>query len=256
MERRVAIRALALLALGGMLVPAPPASGEDPSGSPERIAQAVESDQDEPTAPRDARPVDDRDESTPIYRPPRRGAPRTRTAGGLRSGPAFAAPIVLTPDHLARTIRHDPSLFWYIDELPPEEVVLVFTLVEEESIEPMLEAVLERPRTLGIQRIRLADQGVKLVPEQEYEWSVALVVDPEHRSRDLVSTGYIRRVDCPKAFGRGDERLAVETYADLGLWYDALEAASDAIDATPGDTALIGQRDALLRQAGIEAVLQ
>jgi len=153
-------------------------------------------------------------------------------------------------------MRDDPSLFWYIEELPPEEMAFVLTLIDGESIEPTLEAVLERPRTPGIQRIRLADHGVKLASEREYEWSVALVVDPEHRSRDLVSTGYIRRVDCPRAIGCGDGRLAVETYADLGLWYDALGAASDAIDATPGNAALIGQRDALLRQAGIEGVLQ
>jgi hypothetical protein len=242
-----------------MFVPTPPASGEDPSGFPGRIAQVMESDLAEPTVPRDARLVDDRGEHAKnplVYRPPRRGAPRARTAGGLRSGPAFAAPIVLTPDHLAHTMRRSPSLFWYIEELPPEEVALVLTLIEEESIEPTLEVVLERPRTPGIQRIRLADHGVKLIPEQEYEWSVALIVDRDHRSRDLVSTGYIRRVDCPKAIERGDEPLAVETYASLGLWYDALEAASDAIDAMPEDTALVGQRDALLRQVGIEAVLQ
>jgi hypothetical protein len=153
-------------------------------------------------------------------------------------------------------MRDDPSLFWYIEELPPEEMAFVLTLIDGESIEPTLEAVLERPRALGIQRIRLADHGVKLASEREYEWSVALVVAPQHRSRDLVSTGYIRRVERPRAVGRGDARPAVEIYADLGLWYDALEAASDAIDAAPGDTALIRQRDALLRQAGIEGVLQ
>jgi hypothetical protein len=35
-----------------------------------------------------------------------------------------------------------------------------------------------------------------------------------------------------------------------------LKAAGDAIDATPRDTVLIGQREALLRQADIEEVLQ
>jgi hypothetical protein len=44
-------------------------------------------------------------------------------------------------------------------------------------------------------------------------------------------------------------------HAENGLWYDALASITDAIEASPGNTALLGQRDDLLRQGNLEAAL-
>jgi hypothetical protein len=134
-------------------------------------------------------------------------------------------------------------------------VTIVFTLTHEDGMEPLVETQLARVRKAGIQRIRLAEFGVRLDPDAEYEWSVSLVPDSDRRSGDVVTTGYIRRV-APPAELQGELRLAsVNTYASLGLWYDALEAASDAVDAAPADFDRRGQRDALLSQAGLERAL-
>jgi hypothetical protein len=54
-------------------------------------------------------------------------------------------------------------------------------------------------------------------------------------------------------------RLEIATaraYASNGLWYDALASIADAINATPGNAVLLTQRDDLLRQANLEAVLK
>ena len=115
---------------------------------------------------------------------------------------------------------------------------------------------LETPTQAGIQRIRLTDLGIHLEPEIEYEWSVALIPDPARRARDVISTGYLRRVGQPEelanlAPGRG----SVGTYAALGLWYDALEAISDSIDRAPADPTLRGHRNALFRQGKLELPL-
>jgi hypothetical protein len=155
----------------------------------------------------------------------------------------------------------DPSLFWHIDAIPAATAKLVFTLIDDRSIDPLVEVVLPAPSNVGIHRIRLAEHGVMLGSETEYEWSVALVSDPDDRTRDVVSAGFIRRVERPVE-SVASESVAPEfvastaDYAELGLWYDALESIHDAIDASPGDAALREQRDALLRQAGLESAIE
>jgi hypothetical protein len=190
----------------------------------------------------------------PAYRPPRRGSPRARVGGGLRGARALPTPLALAPDHVGQTVCAQPSLFWYIDGSPGWGKQLVFTLIDEESIDPLLEVTLPAPERSGISRIRLADYQARLAPGSEYQWSVALVADPAHRARDIVSSGYIRRVAAPEQLERGHS--SVDTYAELGLWYDALESISDSIDAAPADPVLRGQRNALLRQARLEAAIE
>jgi hypothetical protein len=246
----------ALLVLGIAATLATPALSDDrnPERRPRKYARAepavaaadseARSPQLEPTATQ-----------LPQYQPPRRGAPERQLVGGGHRGiPASPTPLVLAPAHLAQTVAGRPSLFWHIDAVPSQDCSVVFTLLDEGGIEPVVEAELNLPRKAGIQRIRLADHGVNLRPGTEYEWSVALVLDPEQRSKDVVSTGFIRRISEPE-----DLRLrppCVTSYADLGLWYDALESISDAIDTVPSDLALQSQRSALLHQVGLDAAIE
>ncbi len=198
--------------------------------------------------------------SQPVYKPPRRGSPRAKVSGGMRGVLALPTPLALAPAHLAHTVSDQPSLFWHIDAVPSRGSRLVFTLIDEDSIEPLAEVSLESPAQAGIQRIRLTDLGIHLEPEIEYEWSVALVPDPARRARDVISTGYLRRVGQPEELAEELANLApgrggVDTYAALGLWYDALEAISDSIDSAPADPTLRGHRNALFRQGELELAM-
>jgi hypothetical protein len=188
-----------------------------------------------------------------VYNPPRRGSPRAKVGGGLRGAPALPTLLALAPDHLAQTVSARPALFWYIDAQPTSGAQIVFTLINEDQIDPIAEVRLPTPSEPGIQRIDLARHGVALAPGVEYEWSISLVVDPAQRSRDRITTGYIRRVENPPAFRR--ELATARVHAENGLWYDALASITDAIEASPGNTALLGQRDDLLRQGNLEAAL-
>jgi hypothetical protein len=206
--------------------------------------------------PAEHRKADEVREASPLpaYRPPRRGSPRARVGGGLRGSRALPTPLALAPDHVGHTVFAQPSLFWYIDGSPGRAKQFVFTLMDEDGIDPLVEARLAAPERSGIWRIRLADYGARLAPGAEYQWSVALIADPAHRAKDIVSSGYIRRVAAPEKLELGQP--GVGTYADLGLWYDALESISDAIDAAPADPVLRGQRNALLRQAKLDAAIE
>ena len=190
-----------------------------------------------------------------VYRPPRLGSPREKVGGGVRGAKALPTPLALAPDHVALTTRPAPSLFWHLDGIASDTTgfALVLTLIDADGIEPLLETPLDPPGEAGIQRVRLSEHQVVLEPNREYEWSVSLIVDSQRRAQDMVTTGHIMRVDEPRL---GGEESSAARYAELGLWYDALESLSDAIEAAPQDERLRAARSSLLRQAGLEAAVE
>lgn len=171
-------------------------------------------------------------ESVPVYVPPRRGQPRARVGGGVR-GPAAELPSLrtLVPTHVAHTARSQPTLLWQLDRLPsePAELIFRFSLTSDEEIDPLIAAVLERPAQPGLQRIDLASYEFNLETGREYQWSVALVTDSDHRVRDIVSLGWIKRVEEPEILAAQADTAAHASAAALaaaGLWYDAVDVAN------------------------------
>ena len=186
------------------------------------------------------------------FQPPRRGSPRLRGLN-IRDAVAPAEVTILAPTHVGQTLRKAPALFWYVDGVPPVESTVVFTLVTESQIEPVVERELPTPKQVGIQRIRLSEFGVTLELDVEYEWFVALVPDLEDRTRDSVGRGFVRRVaEGVPALDKGSPHAV----APRSLWYDALECVSNAIEAEPDNIALRAQRNALLRQAELHDTLE
>lgn len=195
-------------------------------------------------------------QASPVYQPPMRGAPQGRVGGATR-GAAEELPQldVLAPDHVGLTTAEQPTLYWFISK-PVKQKILI-TLSSEKSIKPVLEVELKQPAAAGINAIRLAEHNVRLEPNVEYEWSVAVVPDAAQRSNDLLASGIIKRVAAPpgltqKLGGRQGEQTA-SAYAESGIWYDAIEALSRAIDQQPGNVALRQNRAALLDQVGLKA---
>lgn len=191
--------------------------------------------------------IDVRHEIPPRYVPPRRGAPRNKVGGGARGHGDWPQPLTLAPSHLAHTISPTPSLFWYIESVPPANGKVVLTLTDDEAVLPLAEVELPTPRDEGIQRVRLEEQGIELESEMEYEWSISLVRDPKQRSKDIIATGYIRRVAAPPEL----RVRSANTYAELGLWYDALTEVSDGLEIDPDDAELREARNSLLAQANL-----
>ena len=52
------------------------------------------------------------------------------------------------------------------------------------------------------------------------------------------------------------EAPTAHNYAELGLWYDALQSLTEEIEQTPNDASLVAQRADLLRQVGLEVTLR
>ncbi len=194
---------------------------------------------------------------TPLYEPPRRGAPSVRVGGGSRglAGRTFTL-SVLAPEHTGWTTQEQPTLYWYASEPVPTSVQL--TIIEEDAIQPLLELNLNPPMKPTIQALSLEGQDIHLQPDREYQWFVAVVNNPEQRSNDIVAGGVITRVvpsDPVRAKLREAGKAELpQIYAEAGLWYDAIEAISERINAKPDDRQLREQRASLLEQVGLPEV--
>jgi len=194
----------------------------------------------------------------PVYKPPRRGAPAPeRRMGGGTRGTNKSLPVVsvLAPGHTGLTVQEQPALYWFASAVVDAPIEL--TVIDEKGIQPVLETRLAPPTQAGVQRVRLADYGVRLTVGERYQWSIALVLDPEHRSKDITAIGAIKRIKRSEVKSTLTDVANTEApyrYADAGLWYDAVMAISDLIDAAPEDLDLRSQRAGLLEQVGLSEV--
>ena len=190
------------------------------------------------------------------FRPTATGAPSVRLTGGSRgAGDATLRLDVLAPDAIGITTQEQPSLFWY--QSKPANAMFELSVLQDNKVDPIVHVRVERSTRAGIQRFKLSDHGGKLEVGIEYQWVVALVTDPDNRSSDLVASGMIKRVE-PAAELKAMVAEAVPAslpaiYAEAGIWYDALAAMSDQVEAQPLDASLQGFRADLLRQVGLKA---
>jgi len=194
----------------------------------------------------------------PVYKPPKRGAPASRVGGGTRGMGDRPHLVILAPDHTGMTVQAQPTLYWYLSR--PATTHLEVTVINDNSIDPVLEKTLPSARSAGIQSVDLGKHGVNLKPGVEYRWFVALVPDNNQRSNDIIASGTIQRTSASSSL---KSRLAsaasasarASAYAEEGIWYDAIDTLSTAIDKQ-GDSSLRQQRAALLEQIGLNEVAE
>jgi hypothetical protein len=192
---------------------------------------------------------------TIVYKAAAGSALGARVTGGSRgSGDSAVRLDVLSPDETGLTTEEQPSLFWY--QSKPAQASFELTLLEENKVKPLLQVKFDRSNKAGIQRIKLSDHGVKLAVGVEYRWVVALVVDPNNRSNDLIASGFIQRVepssDLQAKLAKADPGARPAIYAQAGIWHDALASLSDLIDAQPNVEKWRKERADLLRQVGLK----
>lgn len=232
-----------LVGLLGLVVSPSGASEGRKAEAPKRLAQASAS---------EVKPT------TPVYKPPLRGAPAGRVGGGTRgvAGRDVFVLSALAPDHTGFTVSEQPSLYWFISadtSLPVE-----FAIIDPNGTDPLLEIALASPVKRGVHRIRLGDHGVKLAPGIAYRWSVTVIPDSNRRSRDILASGVVERMAPPAELASQITAANMDRlpfiYAEAGIWYDALAAISELIVRSPRDEMLWRQRDSLLAQTGLPTI--
>lgn len=192
----------------------------------------------------------------PIYTLPKVGKPTGRVGGGRRGlGDGTPDIYALVPDHVGYTISAYPLLYWYLSETAEGDIQFELTLIDESSIEPLVDRQITSPKNAGLQSIDLSRYGVKLQPGEEYQWSIALVPDPEDRSKDVVSSGWIERIAEPEGLegrlSKAGPSGAASVYGTEGLWYDTLAATHAQMIRNPDDPRHRQQLSTLLVQVGL-----
>jgi hypothetical protein len=190
----------------------------------------------------------------PIYKPPLRGAPAGRVAGGTRGlSEKFPYLCLLVPEHVGLTTNDQPSLFYFLSESTSYPVE--FVVMEKRAVYPLVETRITSPKQPGIHAICLSDYGARLKKGIQYRWFVALVPDPQHRSKDVLAAGAIELTDLPSELRTelqgAHEAEAPYIYAEAGIWYDALASLSTLIEKEPQSSGFRKQRASLLEQVGL-----
>ena len=194
----------------------------------------------------------------PVFKPPLRGAPVGRIAGGTRGildeYPAILC--VLSPDHTGLTIQEQPTFYWFLSEMVQDPVE--FTFIKDRSIQPIIETRIALPKKPGIQCVRLSDYSVSLQLGVTYKWFIALVPDPDRRSKDILAWGEVERIEISKILSadlsNATEEMTPHIYAQAGLWYDAFSKLSDLLEDSPSDRCLREQRASLLEQVDLPEI--
>ena len=197
--------------------------------------------------------------AAPVYKPPMRGAPGGRVGGGTRGtggGRDVFVLSALAPDHMGLTASEQPALYWFLSN--PTTLPVEVTIIDPQATSPLYEHRLTSPVPAGVHKIDLKQIGVRLATGIPYRWSVAVVPDAKRRSRDILASATIERVENTEplrdklAQARAEQVAGL--YAEAGLWYDALNAITEQLDRTPQNTTFRQQRAALLAQIGLPTI--
>jgi hypothetical protein len=191
-----------------------------------------------------------------VYVPPDLGAPPTRTLAatrGLGSGPTAQ---VLAPEQTGLTRAAQPTLFWYLAR--PAAARVELTLIDEQTVEPLLALDLGAVGTPGIHAVDLATHGVRLEPGRLYQWSIAQVIDPARRSTDIVTSATLQRrepgVELAQALAAASPTGRLAVLARHGYWYDLQAELEAQIRSRPDAAGLRALRANLLAQVGLDEI--
>jgi hypothetical protein len=195
--------------------------------------------------------------STPahvLYQPPSDnagGISPDRISDGSRGGPEDAPLVeVLGPEHVAWTAEPRPLLYWY--QSKASKVPVEVSVTEPRNPQPLMLLQTSGPISAGVHSFRVT---ADLKPSVYYRWSVAVVLDPENRSQDVVAYGVIKRIaptpELAAKLAQAPAQDKPSIYAQYGLWNDALEALSTLIKQSPENEALKQERASLLKQVGL-----
>ncbi len=191
------------------------------------------------------------------YVPPsRRGAPARTQGGGSRGCDQESVPVTLLapPDHVGLTTQARPKLFWYSanDSMLPMQI----SLVEPGVSEPIW--VTQVPTgSAGFNHIQIPDTVPELVAGRRYRWTVTRLCNVRRPSNNTYARGWIERVvttEIPSNIQALSPSDRVKSYAESGIWYDAVtQAVEQSRTGAPESTSIVMM---LLEQGGLTRIVQ
>ena len=155
---------------------------------------------------------------------PRPGRKRTlvRQPGGYRGNSCQRqeqAPLTLLvpQDHVPLTTSSHPTLFWYIKTNSPTPIRLTI----QEPGEPSPIYVRNWSQGMfGVYAMKLPATVNPLQVGKQYRWTVTIICNPDKPSDNIYAKAWVERVKKPNI--NSNNKSCLESYAESGIWYDAL----------------------------------
>lgn len=166
-----------------------------------------------------------------VGKKPSSGMPGRRVGAGVR-GPddiclrgSKTHVAIMPSNNLGLTAQAKPTLLFYLPEISANRT-LEFVL-RDQNDQLVYSKTVTTNGDDGIIRLNLASSEMKALEiGQNYRWYFSLICNPNDRFQDITSYGWIRRVDrvasLPKAAEPENRLEAGKSYAEAGLWLDAL----------------------------------
>ena len=198
------------------------------------------------------------------YIPPSldRNAPKWGVDSGGTRNATKSAPLqvtLLSPNHVARTIRPQPTLYWHLSR--DTQFPAIFTITEIDAIKPLVEAQIQEAATMGFHTIQLNDYRIELQVEKTYEWSISLIKDRQNlnpSSGDIVEKAFLERISenslATKHLTQTNTIELARIYAENGIWYESLETVMGKDPNAMNNQEILDTRAELLEQAGLTAL--
>ncbi|GAB1543108.1 hypothetical protein NUACC21_57820 [Scytonema sp. NUACC21] len=199
----------------------------------------------------------------PIMAESREGLPGRRVGGGTRSNcdASIKQLTALSPkNNLGLTKAPYPTLFFFLPQTSTPKMV-EFVLRDDKN-HLVYEKTFTKTASSGIINITLP-QSTSLPPltiDKNYRWYLSMICEPKNRAKDIVVSGWIRRVQSNPTLSKKLEQVPAADraalYADAGLWSDALVTLAQLRYSKPNDSKLIASWTQLLQSEKLEAIAQ
>lgn len=180
-------------------------------------------------------------------------APGRRIAGGSRSPQEKNCSLGQNPltaivpnSNIGLTTQANPTLFFYI---PQTSATLELVLRDQDKEYKQTYKSSEKGGIVSIPFNKALEVG------KEYRWSLAIVCNPEQRSKDKFVQGAIKRVKTEPQLA---SKLATATpqeranlYAQAGIWQDSLASLAQSLSSNPSNAELKAEWQALLTSKSV-----
>ncbi|MGD1858121.1 MAG: DUF928 domain-containing protein [Leptolyngbyaceae cyanobacterium] len=189
------------------------------------------------------------------------GQPQTNRAGGRRdqlcnaSIPDPPLTLLMPPTNQGFTVARHPTFLAY---LPQTSAQNVFLKLEDEHGNYFYHTTLPLPTGSGIMSFTIPDTAPALEPEKYYKFSLAVICNAALDPNDPVLEGWIKRVE-PDTFCsfQAEQKTAFElgaSYANNGIWFDALTTLANLYRAQPDNPDIIWAWEELLQSVGLDVI--
>ncbi|BAU13267.1 hypothetical protein LEP3755_38060 [Leptolyngbya sp. NIES-3755] len=191
-------------------------------------------------------------------------APQTTSSGGSRpsnracvqSSKSIPLTAIASRQSVGLTMHDRPTVWVY---LPPTQAkTLEFSLFDQNR-KGIYQTTIETNNRTGYIAIALPSSAPALNQNQPYYWTVALVCNPNERTSDWITGGWIQQQAINPALQQQLNRATlieqIRLIAKAGFWYEAVDTYLRSRQANPNDPQLTKVWAELVRAGNLKGLV-